>query len=110
MKLHEKLLKQICIYCSSDYSKAFDVREQLNKPSLDASTLEALEYLEKQGLIYHSYDNNHRYVVYLTYPGYTYFIEKRTSTLNFWLKNICIPILVSVITTLISHCILQKLS
>ncbi len=88
MKLHEKLLKQICIYCGTDYSKGFDVLERLNLTSLDTATLETLDYLEQQKMIYHTY-SDHRYIVYLTYAGRQYFeTELANGTLRWIKKNI----------------------
>lgn len=79
--------------------------KDFKEPNITNSLLNAIcRQLYKEGYIGNAFpsDNEDDYVtIYLNFSGYSYFENKRKETGMLLLKNVWLPIMVSVITTLI---------
>lgn len=105
-KRAEKILKCIIKKVDSNFNEAIEIshKDFKNANFTNSFINSVCIQLRKEGYLssaYANYSESDCVVAYLSYNGYTYFETKRKETMLLLLKNVWLPITVSVVTTLI---------
>ncbi|MBR3591626.1 MAG: hypothetical protein IKL46_02110 [Clostridia bacterium] len=105
-KKAEKILKRIIKKVDGDFNKAIEIshKDFKNANFTNKFIYSVCTQLHKDGYLssaYVSHCERDCVVAYLSYNGYSYFETKHKETMLLLLKNVWLPIIVSLVTTLI---------
>lgn len=108
ISIAKKVLKSINYLCSnSETTSSLDITVYFNNKINDLDLLNTLDYLQKEGYIIGDNQGDYWENIKPTYKGKHYNQFAWVATKEFLIKSILVPIVVSIITTYITHLFFQ---